>query len=267
LQDKLNTSDIHQKIQAVQNWFHRIEVAPNIFTPGAQDSQGLLAQINLPDDMTGLRVLDIGARDGFFSFECERRGASEVIAIDYTTPESTGFLIAKELLNSKVKWITSNVYHLDESVLGRFDVILFLGVIYHLRHPYLAIDKIHDILNIGGKVIVESHVIDGGFVDEVGNWINLRDLDPRLEKLNVAQIYETGKLVNDKSNAWAPSIDTLSAMFKNSGFSIDHSWSFHFRGGLTATALELPLDHPRFSDSAEALNLKSPKNLLLPKNL
>ncbi len=258
---------IEEKISSVSNWFHRIEVAPGIFTPGSQDTEGLLSHLKLPSDLSGLRVLDVGARDGAFSFECEKRGAAQVVALDYTTPDSTGFLIAKELLNSKVNWVTGNVYEIDKLNLGKFDLVLFLGVIYHLRHPYLAIDKIHDILNVGGQVVVESHILDGGFVDEKGDWINLEDLNPRLKILNVAQVYETGRLVNDQTNAWAPSIDTLIAMFKNSGFEIDYSWSYHFRGGLIATSFEISADHPRFTDSSNSLSLTSPSSLLRPSNI
>lgn len=263
----MNQLNVEKKIASVSNWFHKIELAPNIFTPGSQDTEGLLKHINLPEDLSGLRVLDIGARDGAFSFECEKRGALEVVALDYTTADSTGFNVAKELLNSKVHWVTGNVYQLDQLNLGKFDLVLFLGVIYHLRHPYLAIDRIHDILKTGGQVVVESHILDGGFVDENGDWINMKDLNPRLSNLNVAQIYETGRLVNDQTNAWAPSIDTLTAMFKNSGFKIDYVWDFHFRGGLIATSFELPINHPRFADSANSLRLTSPESLLRPSNI
>ncbi len=249
-------------------WLHKIEVAPGIFTPGVQDTEGLLSRINLPDNMSGMRVLDLGARDGLYSFECEKRGAEEIIALDYSPPDSTGFNVAKKLLASKVEWVTANVYEVDQLDLGKFDFILFLGLIYHLRHPYLAIDKIHDVLKVGGTVAVESHIIDGGFVDESGNWLNLDELNPRLSKLNVAQIYESGKLVNDKSNAWAPSIDTLVAMFNNSGFEVSESWSYYFRGGLSATAIEIDSDHPRFMDSSSNLPmLSSSRAIRRPANI
>ena len=263
----MDLNQIETLIATVPNWFHKIEMSTGVFTPGIQDSQGLLNHVNLPDSLVGKRVLDIGARDGFFSFECEKRGASEVVALDYTSADSTGFNVAKEILGSKVEWVNANVYDLNSLELGQFDLILFLGVIYHLRHPYLAIDRLHDSLTIGGKVIVESHILDGGLVDETGNWINLSDINPRLENLNMAQIYESGKLVNDLTNAWAPSLDTLVAMFKNSGFSIDSSWKYHFRGGLTATAEELNSDHPRFADSASSLVLSSPSKNLVPINI
>ena len=93
---KMKIDNIQKLIETVPVWFHKIEVAPGIFTPGVQDSIGLLGHIKLPEDLTGKRVLDIGARDGLYSFECEKRGAKEVIALDYTTPDSTGFNVAKK---------------------------------------------------------------------------------------------------------------------------------------------------------------------------
>ena len=249
----MSMNEIKEMIDSVPVWHHRIELAPGIFTPAIQQTQDLLASIDFPKDMSGFRVLDLGARDGFFSFECEKRGAAEVIAVDYTPAELTGFGVASKILNSKVKWLTANVYRIHELNLGKFDLILFLGVIYHLRNPYLAIDRIYDALKIDGKVIVESHVIDGGFVNESGEWMNLIDIDPRLAKLQIAQFYK-GDLGGDHTNAWAPSLNTLEIMFQNSGFKIDSSWSNHFRGGLTATAIPIGVDHPRYIDSSSESN-------------
>jgi tRNA (mo5U34)-methyltransferase len=249
----ISVDEIKKMIDSVPIWHHRIELAPGMFTPAVQWTNEVLADINLPEDLSGLRVLDLGARDGFFSFECEKRGASEVIAVDYAPIELTGFAVASKILNSKVKWLTANVYRINELNLGKFDLILFLGVIYHLRNPYLAIDRIYDALKIDGKVIVESHVINGGFVDENGEWMDLKDLDPRLEKLQIAQFYQ-GNLGGDHTNAWAPSLNTLEVMFQNSGFTVDSSWSNHFRGGLTATAVPIGIDHPRYIDSSSESN-------------
>jgi len=250
----LRETEIQKLIDSVPVWHHRIEVAPGIFTPGLQHTDELLATINLPRDLSGLRVLDLGARDGFFSFECEKRGAAEVIAVDYSPVELTGFAVASKILNSKVKWLTANVYRINELDLGKFDLVLFLGVIYHLRNPYLAIDRIYDSLNINGKVIVESHIIDGGFVNENGDWMNLTELDPRLAKLQIAQFYQGGDLGGDHTSPWAPSLNTLEIMFQNSGFKIDSSWSNHFRGGITATAVPIGIDHPRYIDSSSESN-------------
>lgn len=263
----MEESRIVAEIAKVPNWFHRIELAPGIFTPGIQESETLLKNVSLPSDLTGMRVLDIGARDGLFSFESEKRGAKEVIALDYCSPDTTGFNVARNVLGSNVKWITGNVYEIDSLDLGQFDLVLFLGVLYHLRHPYLAIDKIHDVLRTGGQVIVESHIIDGGFVDENANWIKLQDLNGRLSNLNVAQIYSLGQLVGDKTSAWAPSLNTLECMFVNSGFRVTHSWHNHFRGGIVAVSEELDNNHPRFIDSGYWLDLGNAKEILRPESI
>jgi tRNA (mo5U34)-methyltransferase len=262
----MSVIEIQEMIASVPIWHHRIELAPGIFTPAIQQTQDLLSAIDLPEDLTGQRVLDLGARDGFFSFECEKRGAAEVIAVDYAPVELTGFGVASKILNSKVKWHTANVYRINELNLGKFDLILFLGVIYHLRNPYLSIDRIYDALKIDGKVIVESHVIDGGFVNENGDWMNLKDIDSRLEKLQIAQFYQGGALGGDQTSPWAPSINTLEVMFQNSGFKIDSSWCNHFRGGLTATAVPIGMDHPRYIDSSSESNPNSTSGQMIIKS-
>jgi len=262
----MSETEIKKLIDTVPVWHHRIELAPGIFTPGVQHTNDLLATLDLPYDLTGLRILDLGARDGFFSFECEKRGAAEVIAVDYAPIESTGFAVASKILNSKVKWLTANVYRINEFDLGKFDLILFLGVIYHLRNPYLAIDRIYDSLSIGGKVIVESHIIDGGFVNEKGDWINLSDIDNRLSGLQIAQFYQGGKLGGDHTSPWAPSLNTLEVMFQNSGFEINSSWGNQFRGGLTATSVPIGVDHPRYIDSSSESNPNSSNGQMIIKS-
>ena len=254
---QLTEIQVQELIDSVPIWHQRIEVAPGIFTPGLQWTQEMLADINLPEDLTGLRVLDLGARDGFFSFECEKRGAAEVIALDYSPVELTGFSVAKLLLDSKVKWVTANVYKLDQLNLGKFDLVLFFGVIYHLRNPYLAIDQIYDVLNLGGKVMVESHIIDGGFVNETGDWINLEDFNPRLTNLGISQIYKNGQLSGDVTSPWSPSLNSLEIMFENSGFEVDSSWKNSFRGGLTATSVPIAINHPRYIEKSSEANPNS----------
>ena len=97
--------------------------------------------LDLPASLEGLTVLDIGAWDGFFSFECERRGASRVVAADYYSwhgpgwGTKAGFQLAREALGSRVEDVDIDVMDLSPERVGTFDVVLFLGVLYHLRHP------------------------------------------------------------------------------------------------------------------------------------
>ena len=96
----------------------------------------------------GLSVLDIGAWDGFFSFECERRGASRVVAADYFSWHGSGwgtkagFTLARDVLGSKVEDVDIDVMDLTPERVGTFDLVLFLGVLYHLRHPLLALERV-----------------------------------------------------------------------------------------------------------------------------
>jgi len=131
-----------------RQWYHSIEIEPGLVTPGAHPLEELrqeLDHLKLPPSLEGLSVLDIGAWDGFFSFEAERRGAERVVAYDVTPEDYFGFSTAKELLGSKVDYVQGSVYELNKETVGTFDVVLFVAVLYHLRYPLLALDRIRDI--------------------------------------------------------------------------------------------------------------------------
>jgi tRNA (mo5U34)-methyltransferase len=214
-----DAQEAQRLIEAHPHWYHQIEVAPGVVTPGVNDSQMVLDALQLPESLEGMRVLDIGARDGFFSFECERRGAAEVVAIDYLTPEETGFPIARELVGSQVQMRQANVYDLSPEEYGCFDLVLFLGVLYHLRDPMLALDRIAEIST--GKVIVETHAIDDAVLVGPGEFKPLAAISPELESIPIMQFYPGDSLNNDPSNAWAPNQACLRAMLEESGFAVD----------------------------------------------
>jgi tRNA (mo5U34)-methyltransferase len=215
-------------IASHEHWYHRIEVAPGVVTPGVNDSQMILDALDLPEDLSGLRVLDIGARDGFFSFECERRGAAEVVAIDYLPPQETGFPIARQLVGAEVELRQANVYDLDPDEIGTFDLTLFLGVLYHLRDPMLALDKIAGVSR--GRVIVETQMIDDALLTEDGGFKRLVDLDPELERVPLMQFYPGRALNNDPTNVWAPNEACLGAMLEESGFQVSSQLRIGQRG-------------------------------------
>jgi len=134
-------------------WFHQIAVGHGISTPGGHNSEGKLKRIQMPADLTGWSVLDIGANDGFFSFTAEERGAKRVLAVDdphwsgqveyygKTKPHKDRFETVRELRGSAVVTETKSVYDFKEHEYGRFDLVLFLGVIYHLIHPTLGLER------------------------------------------------------------------------------------------------------------------------------
>jgi len=222
-----DAEEAQRLIEAHPHWYHQIEVAPGVVTPGILDSQMVLEALQLPESLEGMRVLDIGARDGFFSFECERRGAAEVVAIDYLTPEETGFPIVRELVGSQVEMRQANVYDLTPEEFGCFDLILFLGVLYHLRDPMLALDRIAEIAT--GSVIVETHAIDDAVLVGPNEFKPLAAISPELESIPIMQFYPGNSLNNDPSNAWAPNQACLRAMLEESGFAVDRELRMGYR--------------------------------------
>ncbi|WP_435016520.1 class I SAM-dependent methyltransferase [Tundrisphaera sp. TA3] len=143
------------------NWFHRIDLGNGVVTPGRDDTQAKLAQVHLPADLTGKEVLDIGAWDGFFSFECERRGASRVVALDggvwkVDSIGKAGFEFARKALNSKVEDVWMEASEISPERIGQFDLVLFLGVLYHLPDPVSTFMKVASVAP--KDMIIETHV-------------------------------------------------------------------------------------------------------------
>lgn len=186
--------------------------------------------MELPERLDGKRVLDVGARDGFFSFVAEKRGA-EVLAIDSMAPHLTGFATASSLLGSSVEYRTMNVYNARPENVGTFDAILFLGVLYHLRDPMLALDRLWEVARPGATIWVESHVIDRHLLDPTtGEFRVLASVAPDLVDVPIAQFYPKRTLSEDYSNWWGPNLAGLRAMVESAGFEVTRSRPVGGRG-------------------------------------
>ena len=195
--------DLAARAEAIR-WYHSIDLGGGIVTKGVDDSPVRLARLDLPQSLAGLTVLDIGAWDGFFSFEAERRGASRVVAADYFSwhgdgwGSKAGFELARAALGSKVEDIDIDVTDLSPERVGQFDVVLFLGVLYHLRHPLLAVERIASVTRT--LLILET------VVDMVG-----------IRRPAMA-FYPGRELNNDPTNWWAPNVPALHGMLRSVGF-------------------------------------------------
>jgi tRNA (mo5U34)-methyltransferase len=181
-------------------WWHSIDLGNGRITPGAhklEELQQNFALFNLPADLTGKRVLDIGCWDGFYSFEAERRGA-KVVSVDCWRPEK--FFIAHAALNSRIQFHELSVYEVTPERLGTFDIVFFLGVLYHLRHPLLALERVCAVTR--EFALLESHVID-----------NARDTTyPNME------FYEWDELGGQYDNWWGPNSECMLRMTRAAGF-------------------------------------------------
>jgi tRNA (mo5U34)-methyltransferase len=223
--------NLEQAIATVPHWYHEFEFAPGVRTPGYRNSTALLASLNLPLDMSGLRVLDIGARDGFFSFECERRGAAEVVPIDYVPAESTGFLVAKEILGSQLTLRHENIYNLTAAEYGKFDIVLFLGVLYHLPDPMHALDILSQMMKTGSSLYVETIVIDD-------------ELPPGLAERPLMRFYPKASKNSDHTNYWGMTESCVIAMLEEREFAFCSKFREGERGVFTAQKqAEGPLAH------------------------
>lgn len=157
-------SDAQSQIASVPLWYHTLELAPGVETPGWFDLRPIAGRLPWPD-VRGKRCLDIGTFDGYLAFELERRGAAEVIATDLTAHEDwdwppamrergpqamadmagekgRGFEVARELLGSSVQRMLVSVYDLDPEEHGQFDVVVCGSLLLHLRDPLRALDRI-----------------------------------------------------------------------------------------------------------------------------
>ena len=157
---------LQQKIDALK-WCHPLELGGIQTRPQWHVRRRFarrLKFLQIPQDLSGKSVLDIGAWDGFFSFECERRGAARVLAIDTFAWDhygKDGFLLAHEMLKSKVEHQRCAAEDIDAAMLGTFDLVLFLGVFYHLRSPIQVLDRIRAVTT--GTLICETHALVPAF--------------------------------------------------------------------------------------------------------
>lgn len=195
--------DLAQRAAALR-WYHTIDLGRGVVTKGIDDTPLRLARLDLPASLAGLTVLDIGAWDGFFSFECERRGAARVVAADWYSwrgdgwGTKAGFELARLALGSRVEDVEIDVMELSPERIGMFDLVLFLGVFYHLRHPLLALERI-------ASVARETLILET-VVDMVGC------------RRPAMAFYPGRELNGDPTNWWGPNIAALEGMLRDVGF-------------------------------------------------
>src|SRR5579871_3280804 len=131
--------EFFKKTYLFQAW----ELFPGHATQGPKNVVEHMRRLKVPERLDGLRILDIAPWNGFFSFECVRRGAAFVTSLGPDDPDATGYNAVRDLLEiQNCEYMRSSVYDLSPDRHGVFDIVLFLGVIYHLRHPLLALDRI-----------------------------------------------------------------------------------------------------------------------------
>jgi len=220
-------------------WWHSIDFGQGVVTQGGKSAEVLereLAALELPP-LKGKTVLDIGAWDGYFSFAAERLGASRVVAIDHfmwsididkqhayrgecerrgvppkpydevpevwrpdTLPGKRGFDAAHRALGSRVESVVADFMTTDLTELGQFDVVLYLGVLYHMKNPVEAMERVARVTREFVFIETEAVVIPG--YEHVPLW----------------EFFSSNELNTDPTNWWAPNIRALAGLVHAAGF-------------------------------------------------
>ena len=206
--------NLEAAIEAVKRarWYHAFELLPGLVTPGTLpvaasqhcDFHGIAR------DLSGKTALEIGTMDGPMAFELEKRGA-RVTAVDIQDPSHTGFDTAKAILGSNVRYVRGSVYQLPELLPGeKFDIVLFLGVFYHLKNPILAFERISQVLrDEQSELFIEGECLLNYVEDIDGQPM----ASPPLEFLTSDRVglalYYPGKYKGDDSNWFVPNLACL----------------------------------------------------------
>ena len=167
----MNTEELTRRVREL-DWYHTLELAPGVVTPGMFDLRPFVHEYRLPARLDGLRVLDVGTWDGFWAWEMERRGAEEVHGLDIddvTTldcpprrrptefpedvPRGEGFRLAKEVFGSKAERVNCNLYDAVPEDLGTYDLVFAGSVLIHMRDQLKALERMADLLKPGGVLI------------------------------------------------------------------------------------------------------------------
>lgn len=208
---------VEKLIQSV-HWHHRFEIVPGIVTPGSYDPGFLLEKMNLPTDLSGRRVLDLGCSDGFFSLALARRGAA-VLCIDYRPKNVNGFGVMEAVTGLSFDYRQMNLYDVTRERLGTFDIVLFLGVLYHLPDM------------IRGLSVVESVCSDTVFL-ETHCATDLSGSD------SLARYHKEASLGFDGTNFWSPNPSCLADMLHDCGFEVQSLETWETRCFIRGRALK-----------------------------
>lgn len=233
MQDVAELENWRAQVEAHPFWYHTMDLAPGVTTPGWFDLRGVVDKMPWPD-VRGKRCLDIGTYDGYLAFEMEKRGAAEVHAIDIEdhdlwdwppdakpgyplAPPRTagfrgpkkgdGFRLAAKILDSKVQWHALSIYDLKPEALGMFDVITCGTLLLHLQDPVRALEAVRS-------------VCSGYFLssEQIDMWLTILNKGKPLAKLNGS---------GEECQWWTVNASGHSRMLFSAGFEIvDKSWFY-----------------------------------------
>lgn len=223
--DRPSQDDIRRRAEELGPWFHNLDLegvrtAPEHFLGDYPAIKWRTFADAIPQDLTGKSVLDIGCNGGFYSIEMKKRGAARVLGIDFDEGYLGQARFAASVMGFDIEFRQLSVY--DVGALGeRFDVVLFMGVLYHLRHPLLALDLIHE--HVVRDLLVFQSMQRGStevepLEEDYDFWQTEPFERPAYPKLHFIE----RRYANDPTNWWVPNRACSEAMLRSAGFEIVH---------------------------------------------
>ena len=219
----MSREEIQARVEALGPWFHNMDVggvrtAPDHFLFDYPNVKFQRFAGALPADLTGRSVLDIGCNGGFYSMEMKRRGAARVLGIDWDEHYLAQARFAAAVAGLDIEFAKLSVY--DVGSLGeRFDLVIFMGVLYHLRHPLLALDLIRE--HVAGDLLLFQSMLRGSRA--------VAPLEDDYDIKRTAMFARAGyprlhfvekKYSGDPTNWWIPNRAGVEAMLRSAGFAI-----------------------------------------------
>lgn len=215
---------IEQRVKELGPWFHNmnldgVQTAPEHFLGDYPNIKYKHIAPALPTDMTGMTVLDIGCNAGFYSMEMKRRGADRVVGTDSDERYLAQARFAAEVNGfDNIEFRNLNVYDVAE-LEEKFDLVIFMGVLYHLRHPLLALDLIHE--HVAKDLLLFQTMQRGSaevlpLEEDYDFWQENMFEDPGYPKM----FFIEQRYSHDPTNWWVPNLACTEAMLRSSGFEI-----------------------------------------------
>jgi tRNA (mo5U34)-methyltransferase len=219
----MSQEEIEEQVRALGDWFQNIDLhgipsAPNHFLGDYPAVKWQRFAAAVPEDLTGKSVLDIGCNAGFYSIEMKRRGAGRVLGIDSEPMYLAQGRFAAEVLGMEIEFWQLSVYDLAQ-LREKFDLVIFMGVLYHLRHPLLALDLIRE--HVAGDLLLFQSMQRGS--QEVGTLTSDYDFwetdvfdRPDFPRMHFIE----KRYAHDPTNWWIPNRACVEAMLRSARFRI-----------------------------------------------
>ncbi len=247
-QTEMTPDQIRKRVRALGDWFHNLDLrgvqtAPHHFLGDYPAIKWRLFAHAIPYDLRGKTVLDVGCNAGYYSLEMKRRGAERVVGIDFDDAYLAQARFAAEVNGFDIEFRNLSVYRVAE-LRETFDIVLFLGVLYHLRHPLLALDLLHEYA-ARDLLVFQSMLRGSTEVEPVAEDYPFSET-AQFEQPGYPKMYFVEKRYSeDPTNWWIPNRACVEAMLRSSGFDVlDHPESEVF----ICRRAELPPETSRTDD-------------------